>query len=414
MNAQSDQALLSWISSRQSWMLEQTQQLAQINSGTFNAQGVSQVAQALVEIARPLNAQVEKIALPAFRTVNLNGEREERELGPALSLIKRPDSPRQILLCGHLDTVFADNDPFQQTRWLDDERLNGPGLTDMKGGLLILLTALMALEQHPEAEQLGWRVIMNPDEEIGSPCSADLLREAAETAKLGLVFEPLLPDGAYAGERKGSGNFTLIVRGRTAHAGREIENGRNALRALCDLIIELDNLNGRRQGVSINPARFHTDVPLNRVPDLAVAQFNIRTQSHDDEHWLHQQLSRLALGLNGREGYSLEIEGSFSRHPKRLTPANQALFKLLCHCASTLDIPTQIKPTGGCCDGNNLAAAGLPNIDTLGAEGGSIHSADEFLIVSSLSRRAQLTASFLLAVARGELDSVLWPHLNGG
>ncbi len=406
------QPIREWIERQQPWMQQQTEQLARINSGTFNREGVNAVGERLRELAAPLAAECQVIALPSHEFIDLRGRTCHQPLGDAIRLRKRPEAPRQILLCGHMDTVFAQDDPFQQVVWRDDNTLHGPGVTDMKGGLVVMLTALMALEQHPLADGIGWEVIFNPDEEIGSPCSADLLREAAARAQLGLVFEPALPDGSFAGERKGSGNFTVIVRGRSAHAGRNIDDGRNALRALCDFVSHLDDLNGQRDGVTLNPARLCCDGALNRVPDLAVAQFNVRTTSHEDEHWVQQQLARLCAGINGRDGYSLQLVGSFSRTPKKLSASTTLLFETLQLCGKQLEIPVHWKATGGCCDGNNLAAAGLPNIDTLGVEGAHIHSADECLYADSLSRRATLTALLLLELAGGRLDFQLWPHLQ--
>lgn len=412
MNLSAYQNELDWIDSQQQAMLSATSELAQINSGTLNVQGIEHVSERLLQYCAPLDAEQAQIDLPPLEEIDNRGELQNRSLGRAIRLRKRPQAARQILLCGHLDTVYSPDDPFQKLTWLDPNRLGGPGVADMKGGLIIMIHALMALERSDLANELGWTLIFNPDEEIGSPGSSALIAEAASHAQLGLVFEPALPDGSFAGERKGSGNFTLVVRGRAAHAGRDIGSGRNAVRALCDFITALDNLNGQRDGVTINPAHFHGGGPLNQVPDLAVARFNVRTRKKEDEHWIQQQLSHLSSEINARDGLSLQIHGGFSRPPKPLTPASQQLSELLAECGSALDIPVRWTATGGCCDGNNIAAQGIPVIDTLGAEGGGIHCNEEFLVVDSLSRRARLTALLLFSLAKGRLDYQLWPNLN--
>lgn len=409
MNSADFAPILTWVGRQQSRMVEHTIELARINSGTFNAAGVNSVGERLLHWFEPLAAQVERLPLPPVEQLGLQGHNEVRPLGQALRLRLRPEAPRQIFLGGHLDTVYAADDPFQQVSWQDPSRLHGPGVADMKGGLVIMLIALMALEQHPLATGIGWEVLLNPDEEIGSPCSATLIADAASRCQLGLLYEPALPDGSYAGQRKGSGNFSVLVKGRSAHAGRNLAEGRNAVRALADFISALDDLNGLRPGVSVNPAFMQGGGPVNQVPDSAMARFNIRIQEPEDERWCHQQLARLSAGINGRDGLSLTLQGGFGRKPKLLSSANLELFDLLRECAHSLELPMELKATGGCCDGNNLAAAGVPNIDTLGAEGGAIHSSSEFLLVESLSRRAALSARLLLELAAGRLDSLLWP-----
>ncbi|WP_432698503.1 hydrolase [Marinobacterium sp. YM272] len=412
MNLSPYQSELDWIDSQQQTMLEATIELARINSGSWNAQGVNRVGEHLLKYCETLRVKQRLIDLPPVEEIDKNGEIRQRNVGRAIRLQKHPGADRQIMLCGHLDTVFPQSDSFQSVDWLDDYTLNGPGVCDMKSGLLIMIHALLALEQSPLAGRLGWTVILNPDEEIGSPSSAALIADTAAHAQAGLVFEPALPDGSFAGQRKGSGNFSAVARGRAAHAGRDIERGRNAIRALCDFVAALDELNGQREGVTFNPAHVSGGGALNQVPDLAIARFNIRTEHHDDEHWVQQQLRRLAGEINERDGLSLKIHGGFTRPPKLLTPANQALFGLLAECGSSLDLQVRYSKTGGCCDGNNIAAAGTPNIDTLGGEGGHIHSSEEFLVVSSLSRRCKLTALLLFSLAKGHLDYQLWPHLE--
>lgn len=389
---------IHWLPDQSTLMLQQTIALAEINSGTFNAAGVNAVADHLLQLTPALGAQVRRIELPGYRWLADSGEWQQQPLGAALHLHKHPNAPLQVLLMGHLDTVYGADHPFQQVRWLDEQRLNGPGLTDMKGGLVVALHALAALEASPFSGRIGWQWLLNPDEEIGSPCSADLIARCAASADLGLVFEPALADGSLAGARKGSGNFSVRVSGRAAHAGREHHLGRNAIRALCDFISALDNLNGQREGVTLNPGYIHGGGAVNVVPDQALARFNIRLERPEDEAWCRQQLDRLQHRINQRDGIRLELKGGFGRKPKPIEP-HLKLFERLRETGAALGLPLRWEPSGGCCDGNNLAAAGLPNIDTLGACGGAIHSADEFLLVDSLVERARLTAALLFELA---------------
>jgi glutamate carboxypeptidase len=276
-------------------------------------------------------------------------------------------------------------------------------VADLKGGLVVMLTALQALERSPYAEKVGWEVLLNPDEEIGSPGSAPLLEQSARRNHLGLVYEPALADGTLAGARKGSGNFTAVVRGKAAHAGREHHLGRNAIVALADFVGALDALNGRRPGVTVNPGRIEGGGPLNVVPDLAIVRFNVRVADAEQQTWVDQELQRLGAAIDAREGISLALRGRFGRPPKVLTSANLALFEMLAGCGAELGVGIRWQSTGGCCDGNNLAAAGLPNVDTLGVCGGRIHSSREFVLLDSLTERARLSALFLMKLGAGEL-----------
>lgn len=378
-------------------------ELAAINSGSQNLAGLARMCERLATLFAPLGGDVEILELPTYQVVNRQGELEERALGRALRIRKRPDAPLKVFLGGHMDTVFGADHPFQDSRWLDENTLNGPGVADLKGGLLVMRSALMALERSPWAANIGWEILINPDEEIGSPGSAPLLLEAAKRNHLGLVYEPSLPDGSLAGARKGSGNFSVVVRGRAAHAGRDHAAGRNAIRLLADFITAIDDLNGKRADVTINVGFVEGGGPVNIVPDLAVGKFNVRIARPEDEAWFLGEADRILAELNRREGYSLALHGHFNRKPKILSPGNVRLFEVLRDCGNELGFALSWKPTGGCCDGNNLAAAGLPNVDNLGVRGGKIHSADEFMLRDSLTERARLSALLMMKLASGEL-----------
>lgn len=390
---------LAWLDEQHQQMLDDTLALAEINSGTLNHTGVNRVGEALVRLCQPLGGETEILPVAPYQHLNAQGELDQFPLGNAVRIRKRPEAPLQIFLCGHMDTVFAVDHPFQQIQWLDDDTVNGPGVADLKGGLLVMINALMALERSPWVDQIGWQILFNPDEEIGSPSSAALIAEAAKEVDLGMIYEPSFPDGNLAGERKGSGNFSVVVRGKAAHAGREHHLGRNAIRAMADFIAALDDLNGQRQGVTINPGFIEGGGAVNIVPDLCISRFNIRLEQVDDEAWCQQHLDRLLADINARDGISIELHGGFGRKPKKLSGANQKLFELARDCGAELGMSISWLPTGGCCDGNNLAAAGIPNIDTLGVRGGKIHSSDEYMHVSSLTERAKLSALILMKLA---------------
>ena len=361
---------LAWIEQSAPEMLERLVAWSGINSGTQNVRGLNTMADQIRALFTPLASDSQAIALADAEQLGDDGCIHRVEYGPLSTFSKRPDAPVQVLLTGHMDTVFPEHSSFQTAQQIDANTLHGPGVADMKGGLLTMYLALAAWEQQPDAELLGWRVVINPDEETGSLASAPYLSRYAKQAVLGMVYEPALADGTLAGERKGSGNFSLRVTGRSAHAGREFHLGRNALVALADVLGQLHALNSqaqqRHQGVTVNIGRVQGGGPVNVVPDTAVAHFNVRMANHSAQLWLHERINAIVTEANQTEGIRVELFGGFTRPAKVSTPAQRLLCQWLCECGDRLQVPVTFKATGGCCDGNNLAAAGLPNIDTLG------------------------------------------------
>jgi glutamate carboxypeptidase len=245
---------------------------------------------------------------------------------------------------------------------------------------------------------LGYEVVINSDEEVGSLGSAALIAEAAHGKRAALTYEPsALPDGTFAGARPGSGNFSFTIRGRSAHAGRNPEDGRNALVAAAELALRLAS--SKTPGLSVNPARIDGGSPNNVVPDLAVLRVNLRPRTLDDQEMAQRLIEEAVVQTAAAHGVRIQTHGHFARPPKPMTPELEALFGLVHQAGADLGQTIGWKPTGGVCDGNNIAACGVPVIDTMGVRGGSIHSMEEFLIVDSLAERAALSALTILRLA---------------
>ncbi len=394
---------LDWLDSQREHMVFLTEAWSRINSGSYNVEGVRAMREALSDNFHWLGGEQEVVPMAPLVTVDAKGDEVRLPIAEALTIRKRPNAPVQILLVGHMDTVYGPEHPFQTPVFLDENTLNGPGVADLKGGLVVMLKALEVLERSPWAANIGWQVVLNPDEEIGSISSDPLLKLSAQGKHLGLIYEPAMEDGSLAGARKGSGNFSIVVQGRSAHAGRNPEEGRNAIVASSELAVAIFGLNGKRAGVTINPARIDGGGPYNMVPDRAVLRFNIRTADTADEPWVLGAIEALVRDLQAREGYQATLHGFFTRSPKPMSPENKAIFDLVQQCGRELGLEIGIKPSGGCCDGNNLWKHGLPNVDTLGVRGGKIHSPQEFVKLDSLVERAKLSALLLLRLARGDL-----------
>ena len=318
-----------------------------INSGSDNLEGLAAMRSALAGAFAPLEADIEELPSAPHTVVTRSGDVIEKEVGHCLRIVKRPQAPVRVLLAGHMDTVFPADHPFQTGRMIDTDTMNAPGAADMKGGLLVMLNALQAVERSRFADRIGFEVIINADEEIGSHGSAALLREAAARAHFACIYEPSLPDGTLAGARKGSGNFSAIFSGKAAHAGREHHLGRNAIVAAAKFAAEIDKLSGAREGLTVNVARIDGGGPNNVVPDRSVARFNIRVEKPEDAEFATAQLAKLVAEAQKTDGIGAELHGGFARPPKPMTPELEAFFKAVRTLGQEIGLSIGWKATGG-------------------------------------------------------------------
>ncbi len=389
-----------------------------ISSGSHDVNGLGKMAEPVKAAFARLGCSVEELPLPPQSTVDSLGLTQRIPLGNALRFKKRPEAKLQVFLGIHMDVVYGSPSRGDEQGHISSPSVrieNGImyacGAADAKGGLVILLKALETLEASPFATGLGWEVLLNPDEELSSPGSAALLAEAASRNHLGLLFEPSLPDGSLVGMRKGSGNFSAVIRGRAAHAGRDPHLGRNAIHALAHLVVEWVAFGKAHPSISVNFGKIEGGGPLNRVPDLAIGRFNLRVESTADQTAAEQFIQSLLKNFGQSHGVTLELLGGFTSPPKPINTEYQQLLDCVRNCGLKLGLDLKWQSSGGVSDGNKLAAAGLPNVDTLGAVGGNIHSPDEYLILDSLVERSRLTALLLMQLGSGE---ILWPTTKLG
>lgn len=381
-------------------MLDRTLAWSAINSGTGNLVGLNSVAGMLADAFAALPGRIALVDPAPAERVTATGAVEPIEHGRHLTLSVRREAPVRMLFTGHMDTVYPVDHPFQTIKTLSDGRINGPGVADMKGGLATMLAALEAVEKSNAANSFGYDVLINSDEETGSFSSAALIAEMARGKAAALTYEPALADGGLAGARAGSGNFSVLVRGRSAHAGRNPDDGRNALVAAADLAVRLKAGHGPQ--LSVNPARIDGGGPNNVVPDLAILRVNLRPRMPDDVVRARAHIDAAVAAVAAEHDVVVEVHGGFNRPPKPIDAGAERLFGLVRDVGADLGIPIAWNATGGVCDGNNIAACGVPVVDTMGPRGGAIHSADEFLIPDSLGERAALSAvTILRLVERG-------------
>ncbi|HEY0966465.1 MAG TPA: hydrolase [Opitutaceae bacterium] len=362
-----------------------------INSGSDHLAGLARMAAVLREACRELTAQVDLVPLDADGRV-------------AIRARLRPDAHLQILCSGHYDTVYGAAHPFQQTREIDAGRLNGPGVADMKGGIVVMLAALAAFEQTPHASRLGWEILLTPDEETGSQASRALIEASAPRFDAALIFEPARESGDLVRSRKGTGIFTLTCHGREAHAGRNPQEGRNAIVALAEVLLGVHRLPDGLPDLMLNIGSIHGGGAVNIVPALASAEINVRIGRAETATLFHERLQALLAPINAREGYRLEVTGGFNRLPMEAGLVSTQLFEAWQACAHDLgEPPFSWVHVGGGSDGNLLSAVGLPCIDGVGVIGGELHSAREWVDFTRLPGRAQMAALALHRIAAGEV-----------
>ena len=380
-------------------MLRQVEAWAAINTGTANLDGLKTMAGLLADEFARLPGELKLGDAAPADAIDPDGSARQVRYGQNIHLAVRPQAPVQLLFTGHMDTVFPADHPFQSLSWLEPGKvLGGPGVADMKGGIAIMLAALKAIEASPDCGTIGYEVVINSDEEVGSPGSAALIARAAAGKRAALTYEPAaLPDGTLAGARPGSGNFSFIITGRSAHAGRNPEDGRNAVIAAAELALHLSH--SKTPGLSINPARIDGGSPNNVVPDHAILRVNLRPQTGDDEEIAKRLIADAVERIAREHDVRIDVHGGFGRPPKPMTREAEALFQLVRNAGADLGQDIGWQATGGVCDGNNIAACGVPVVDTMGVRGGKIHSMEEYLIVDSLAERAALSALTILRLA---------------
>jgi glutamate carboxypeptidase len=369
-----------------------TAQWAGINSGSRHRAGLDRMRAALREMFGQFQgAEIDEPACAGTAA--------------ALRIRMRPEAPHRLLFSGHFDTVYEVDDPFQRCQWVDTERLNGPGVVDMKGGLVTMLAALQTFELTPNAANVGWEALLTPDEETGSRSSAPLLANAARWAHFGFVFEPGRSGGDIVQSRKGTGGIIVTCRGRASHAAKIPNDGRNAIVALAEFLVAAAKIPAESPGILVNVGNIRGGGPAtNVVPDFAEAELDVRITRAADRDRLFARLGALAADTNAREGLKLEFTGGFNRPPKECLPAEEALFPEWQRASHDIGVSSASwVHSGGGSDGNLLSAAGLPNFDGVGPVGDHLHSPREYVDVPTIATRAQTVALFMHRIATGEI-----------
>lgn len=395
-----------WLEQQSEAMASDLEKLCNVNSGSENVAGLREVSRWLEEFFRPLQIPCTRTELAAYDTVDDAGKTVQKATGDVLrwdidSDARTPrnakvgSAQKRLLLSIHYDTVYEADSEFQRCQRLEGNRMRGPGVIDAKGGIVVLRYAVLALLKHSRDVQ-GVSIVLTPDEEIGSPSSMDYWKTIAADFDFAFLFEPSMADGSLVSTRKGTGTFVFVVDGKAAHSGRNFTAGRNAIVHASSMISQLHALNGLRPDVTVNVGRIQGGGAVNVVPDRTVFRVNARVASREDQVWVEEKFQAIVRNFNRPdEGFRVAVHGGILSPPKLLDPTIQDWMARIEEEGQTLGQPITWKASGGASDGNKLQSLGLPNIDTLGPDGDCLHSDQEWVDLTSLPRKAQLTAAMI-------------------
>ena len=375
--------LLNYLKAHREAMTEALEELVLLESPSHERVAVNTVADYLARAFGDQGADVERISQTAF------GDHLRVTWGTG---------PRQVLLLGHMDTVWPLGEikerPFQVAR--DDStgiiKGTGPGTFDMKGGLVVGLYALAALQDLGLTPAHRLVFLLNSDEECGSPTSRRHIEEEAQRSDFVLVLEPSRED-ALVTWRKGVGRFELEIQGLASHAGAAHDRGVSAVEELAHQILRLEDLTDYERGTSVNVGVVQGGSKVNVRPASAWAEIDLRVTTAEEG----QRMTKAIRNLRPRNpDASLMVSGRMNRPPWEASPAGQTLFRRARDVGAKLGMDLWPAGTGGGSDGNFTAALGVPTLDGLGVVGNDAHAVTEWVDVASLPRRAALLAELLL------------------
>jgi glutamate carboxypeptidase len=324
-------------------------------------------------------------------------DRQTRFADNRVCRLARPSLPAnapKVLLIGHFDTVYPRGTVAQRPYRVEGTKAFGPGVVDMKSGLTAGLFALQAIQEELGALPFAATFIFNSDEEIGSPCSRDIILAETRLHDLALLLEPGLDGPDVVIGRKGVGIFTLEVDGVEAHAGVEPEKGANALVEMAHKLLAVSALADHAKGTTINPGVIAGGTQPYVVPGACRLTIDIRITSAEEQSRIESGLARIA-NMTVVPGTKTKPTGHFHRPPMETNNAARRYVAQLQAVSRGVGYPLGASDTGGASDGNLTAAAGTPTIDGLGPHGGRAHSPDEFMDIPTLTKKCQILAGFL-------------------
>ncbi len=373
--------------------LADLERLVNVDCGSYTKSGVDEIGAWVAARLADLGADV------SIQTHD--------ELGNTVVAVLPGSGSQKALLVGHMDTVFPDGTAAARPYRTRDGRAYGPGVDDMKGGLLCGLYALEALRATTgESSGVDWlpfeilTFVANSDEEVGSPSSLPIIQRVAETADVCFVLEAARENGDIVSSRKGIADFVVRIEGRAAHAGVEPEKGRNAVLEAAHKAIALTALNDRWPGVTVNVGTVHGGMRPNVVAETAELEVDLRATTRADIEAAEEAIREIAANSTVPD-----VTATVTRRarwwPMEKTAGTAALAEIAIGLAVRLGFALSDTATGGASDANTASAAGAATLDGLGPVGGNAHAPTEYLELDSIVPRTTLLAALLLSASRG-------------
>jgi len=377
--------LTTYLKEQETAMHDALRRLVLIPSGTYNRAGVDAVCREIDALLDEL--PLERRILP-----------QEQYGDMLIASVPPADTEPRILIVGHMDTIFPEDSPFRG--WREDEQnFYGPGVVDMKGGIVAGIFALRALAALRLLSGLPITWVLNSEEEIGSPVSRALFTAEAKRSAMAFVLEPGGSRGEVATGRKGRLGMRIFACGVAGHAAMVVEGKKSAILDLARVIVELEELNDTYPGVSVNIGLMAGGITPNSVPDAAWATIDVRSANAEGFTFFRSRLDEL-LERRRKKGMELRVEMVTEVPVMEATEATKALFAIVAQEAQRLGIPVVEQFRPGASDANFIAAEGTPVVDGLGPIGGHGHSDREYLARESLVQRSALLALSLIAAWR--------------
>jgi glutamate carboxypeptidase len=371
-------------------MLALLAKLVEAESPSHEKAAVDRVGKIIIDECHRLGASVE------IHPQSEVGDLVEAHFLSKKAISLKEENPRQdkkaaILLLCHMDTVFPLGTLSKMPFYEKKGKIFGPGVSDMKGGIVVAVTALEAVIQTGKLT-CPVTALFTSDEEIGSSASRPLIEKLSQESSLVLVLEPGMVDGSVKTWRKGVGEYTITVQGRAAHAGGDHRNGRNAIEEMAHQVLAIQKMTDYDRGTTLNVGVIHGGIASNVVPDEVTIEVDLRIIEPSEALRVDARMQMLKPVL---EGTSIKVNGGLNRPPMPYSDTIKTAFSKVSRIAATIGLELKADGTGGASDANYVAPLGIPVLDGLGPAGGDYHSEREYIFKKSLPERVKLLTAIL-------------------
>jgi glutamate carboxypeptidase len=367
-----EKEMKTFLEEREAEMLQMLEKLVNIDSGSYVKHGIDSIGEILKGEYERLGFEVQV--------------HPQQEYGNNIS-IKHPEATDpKIIIVAHMDTVFPDGTAKHRPFSRDEKRAYGPGVIDMKASQVAALYAMKALIENGEEAYKNVQIVLNSDEEIGSPSSRVLIEEKAKGKKYALIMEPGRADGSVVSERKGGGRYSIKITGKGAHAGIEPQKGRSAIEELAHKIIKLHGITNYDQGVTVNVGLIDGGTSVNTVSPIAEGHIDVRVVTTEQAQTTAKAIEEIC-STPDVEGTSIELSGAIGRPPMFPNDKSRELLEVVKEVGAKLGVEIKDTKTGGGSDGNFTQAMGVATLDGLGPVGGNAHSDQEYLEINTFVER---------------------------